>query len=77
MGHPRTPVVVNSTLMPGTDSWYMGASRKGSRVNFSLSRAGGVGGYHRKCAEVTENGYEGFVFTSQGKSGTVPPTAAE
>jgi hypothetical protein len=37
----------------------------------------GVGGYRRKCAEVAENGYEGFVFTSAGQGGTVHTIAAE
>ena len=37
----------------------------------------GVGGYRRKCAEVAEKGYEGFVLTSQGQGGTVHTIAAE
>jgi hypothetical protein len=37
----------------------------------------GVGGYRRKCAEVAERGYEGFVFASQGEGGTVHTIAAE
>ena len=70
--------VVNSTLMPGTNSWYMGANIEGKPRRF-LPYLGpeGVGGYSRKCAEVAENGYEGFVFTSQGQSGSVHPIAAE
>jgi hypothetical protein len=70
--------VVNSTLMPGTNSWYMGANIEGKPRRF-LPYLGpeGVGGYRRKCAEVAENGYEGLVFTSQGQSGTVHPIAAE
>ena len=70
--------VVNSTLMPGTNSWYMGANIAGKPRRF-LPYLGpeGVGGYRRKCAEVAENGYEGFVFTSQGQRGTVHPIAAE
>ena len=37
----------------------------------------GVGGYRKKCDEVAEKGYEGFVFTSQGQGGTVHTIAAE
>jgi len=33
----------------------------------------GVGGYRRKCAEVPEKGYEGFVFTSAGQGFMGPP----
>ena len=70
--------VVNSTLMPGTNSWYMGANIAGKPRRF-LPYLGpeGVGGYRRKCAEVAENGYEGFVFTSQGQGGTMHTIAAE
>ncbi len=70
--------VVNSTLMPGTNSWYMGANIEGKPRRF-LPYLGpeGVGGYRRKCAEVAEKGYEGFVFASQGQGGTVHTIAAE
>jgi len=70
--------VVNSTLMPGTNSWYMGANIAGKPRRF-LPYLGpeGVGGYRRKCAEIAENGYEGFVFTSAGRGGTVQTIAAE
>jgi hypothetical protein len=37
----------------------------------------GVGGYRRKCAEIAENGYEGFVFAHQSPSATTHPIAAE
>jgi cyclohexanone monooxygenase len=70
--------IVNSTLMPGANSWYMGANIEGKARRF-LPYLGpeGVGGYRRKCAEVAENGYEGFVFTSAGQGGTVHTIAAE
>src|ERR1700733_5430087 len=70
--------VVNSTLMPGANSWYMRANIAGKGRRF-LPYLGpeGVGGYRRKCAEVAENGYEGFVFASQGHGGAMPPIAAE
>jgi cyclohexanone monooxygenase len=70
--------VVNSTLMPGANSWYMGANIAGKARRF-LPYLGpeGVGGYRRKCAEVAEKGYEGFVFASRGQGGTVHTIAAE
>ena len=70
--------VVNGTLLPGTNSWYMGANVAGKARRF-LPYLGpeGVGGYRRKCAEVAEKGYEGFVFASEGRGGTVHTIAAE
>ena len=70
--------VVNSTLMPSANSWYMGANIEGKPRRF-LPYLGpeGVGGYRRKCAEIAENGYEGFVFASQGQGGSMHPVAAE
>ena len=70
--------VVNGTLLPGTNSWYMGANIAGKARRF-LPYLGpeGVGGYRRKCAEVAEKGYEGFVFASEGRGGTVHTIAAE
>jgi cyclohexanone monooxygenase len=70
--------VVNSTLMPGANSWYMGANIAGKARRFLPYLAPeGVGGYRRKCNEVAENGYEGFVFASRGQGGTVHTIAAE
>jgi cyclohexanone monooxygenase len=70
--------IVNATLMPGTNSWYMGANIEGKPRRF-MPYLGpeGVGGYRRKCAEVAEKGYEGFVFKSTGQSGTMHTIAAE
>jgi cyclohexanone monooxygenase len=70
--------VVNSTLMPGANSWYMGANIPGKPRRF-LPYLGpeGVGGYRRKCAEVADNGYEGFVLASQVQPSTSHTIAAE
>jgi cyclohexanone monooxygenase len=70
--------VVNATLMTGANSWYMGANIDG-KVRRFLPYLGpeGVGGYRRKCAEVAEKGYEGFVFASTGQGWTPHPIAAE
>src|ERR1700729_2771428 len=64
--------VVNATLMPVANSWYMGANIDGKAHRF-LPYLGpeGVGGYRRKCAEIAEKGYEGFAFASQGQGGTM------
>jgi cyclohexanone monooxygenase len=70
--------VVSMSLMPSANSWYMGANIEGKPRRF-LPYLGpeGVGGYRRKCAEIAEKGYEGFVFASQGQGGTMHPIAAE
>ncbi len=61
--------VVNATLMPVANSWYMGANIAGKARRF-LPYLGpeGVAGYRRKCAEVADKGYEGFAFASQVKA---------
>ena len=70
--------VVSGTLLPGTNSWYMGANIAGKARRF-LPYLGpeGVGGYRRKCAEVAEKGYEGFALSGHGHGWTVHPIAAE
>jgi cation diffusion facilitator CzcD-associated flavoprotein CzcO len=70
--------IVNGTLLPGTNSWYMGANIAGKARRF-LPYLGpeGVGGYRRKCAEIAEKGYEGFAFSNRGQGWTVHPIAAE
>ena len=70
--------VVNATLMPVANSWYVGANIDGKARRF-LPYLGpeGVGGYRRKCAEIAEKGYEGFTFASQGQGGAMHTFAAE
>jgi cyclohexanone monooxygenase len=55
--------IVNMTLMPGANSWYMSANIPGKPKAF-LPYLGleGVGGYRKKCDEVAANGYEGFAL---------------
>jgi cation diffusion facilitator CzcD-associated flavoprotein CzcO len=50
------------TLYPKANSWYMGANVPGKTRVF-MPYAGGVGEYRKKCDEVAQNGYEGFVLT--------------
>jgi cyclohexanone monooxygenase len=43
------------------NSWYLGANVPGKSRIF-MPYLGGVGRYRRKCEEVANAGYEGFVF---------------
>jgi hypothetical protein len=55
--------VINMTLMPGANSWYMGANIPGKpRVFLPYLGPEGVGGYRKKCDEVAAKGYEGFIL---------------
>jgi len=51
----------NKTLYPTANSWYMGANIPGKPRVF-MPYIGGVGNYRKKCDEVVEKGYEGFVL---------------
>ena len=56
--------IVAMTLMPGANSWYMGANIPGKPRKF-MPYLGleGVGGYRKKCDEVASKGYEGFALS--------------
>jgi cyclohexanone monooxygenase len=55
--------IVNSTLFPGANSWYMSANILGKpRAFLPYLCPQGVGGYRKKCDEVAANGYEGFAL---------------
>jgi cation diffusion facilitator CzcD-associated flavoprotein CzcO len=58
--------IVNMTLMPSANSWYMSANIPGKPKAF-LPYLGpeGVGGYRKKCDEVAANGYEGFELAAR------------
>jgi cation diffusion facilitator CzcD-associated flavoprotein CzcO len=51
--------VANGTLMPQTDSWYVGANVPGKPRVFT-PYLGGVGPYRQHCDQVAARGYEGF-----------------
>jgi len=53
---------VEGTLIPQTDSWFMGANIPGKKRNFLLY-AGGSPFFREKCEEIVANGYEGFEFS--------------
>jgi hypothetical protein len=70
--------IVNTTLMPGANSWYMGANIPGKPRQFlPYLGAEGVGGYRKKCAEIAAKGYEGFVLASRSQKPTAKTMAAE
>jgi cation diffusion facilitator CzcD-associated flavoprotein CzcO len=55
--------IVNTTLIPAADSWYMGANIAGKpRTFLPYLDPAGVGGYRQKCDEVAAKGYEGFAL---------------
>lgn len=51
--------IASSTLVPKTDSWYLGSNVPGKPRRL-LSYIGGVGTYRQKCDEVAAAGYPGF-----------------
>ena len=55
--------VGNSTMYMLANSWYLGANIPGKPRVFT-PYAGGVGTYRKKCNEVADNGYEGFILDS-------------
>ena len=49
----------DATLLPETNSWFMGANIPGKKRVF-LNYVGGVQNFRAKCDQVAEKGYEGF-----------------
>jgi cation diffusion facilitator CzcD-associated flavoprotein CzcO len=55
--------IVNTTLMPLANSWYMSANiAQKPRAFLPYLDPEGVGGYRKRCEEVAANGYEGFTL---------------
>jgi cation diffusion facilitator CzcD-associated flavoprotein CzcO len=55
--------IVNMTLMPGANSWYMSANIPGKPKAFlPYLDPEGLGGYRKKCDDVAAKGYEGFAL---------------
>ncbi len=55
--------VVNMTLLPRANSWYMSANIPGKpRAFLPYLGPEGVGGYRKKCDEIAAKGYEGFAL---------------
>lgn len=51
----------DATLLPDTDSWFMGANIPGKKRVF-LNYVGGAQNFRAKCDEVAASGYEGFAL---------------
>ncbi|WP_138921484.1 flavin-containing monooxygenase [Novosphingobium pentaromativorans] len=61
--------VANATLMVRGNSWYMGANIEGKPVRF-MPYAGGIGPYAKKCQEIVQDGYKGFVVSHHSQAAT-------
>ena len=57
--------VANNTLFVYANSWYLGANIPGKPRVF-MPYAGGAGTYRKRCNEIAENGYEGFLLGAGG-----------
>jgi cyclohexanone monooxygenase len=53
--------LAESTMYMLADSWYLGANIPGKPRVF-MPYVGGIGAYRKKCNEIAENGYEGFIL---------------
>ena len=51
--------ISSQTLLPGTDSWYMGANIPG-KPRICMLYLGGAPAYRAICDDVVANGYQGF-----------------
>jgi cation diffusion facilitator CzcD-associated flavoprotein CzcO len=51
--------ISSQTLLPGTDSWYMGANIPG-KPRICMLYLGGAPAYRATCGDVVANGYAGF-----------------
>jgi len=59
--------VAEPTMYMLANSWYLGANIPGKPRVF-MPYVGGVGNYRKKCNEVAENGYEGFILDYGSRS---------
>ena len=53
--------VAEPTMYMLANSWYLGANIPGKPRVF-MPYVGGVGNYRKKCDEIADNGYEGFIL---------------
>ena len=60
----------NKTLFMQANSWYLGANIPGKPRVF-MPYTGGMGTYRKRCDEIAENGYEGFVLDAAPTKGAV------
>jgi cyclohexanone monooxygenase len=62
-------MLADQTLFAGAKSWYTGANIPGKPRVF-LPYVGGMGNYRRKCEEVANAGYVGFLFSPRREAAT-------
>ncbi len=56
--------VAEPTMFMLANSWYLGANIPGKPRVF-MPYAGGVGAYRKRCNEIADNGYEGFILDGE------------
>jgi cation diffusion facilitator CzcD-associated flavoprotein CzcO len=64
---------VEPTMFMLANSWYFGANIPGKPRVFT-PYAGGMGTYRKRCNEIAENGYEGFILHSESRGKAALPT---
>jgi cation diffusion facilitator CzcD-associated flavoprotein CzcO len=69
----QVAAIASQTLMPTTNSWYMGANVPGKPRVFMVY-LGGAPTYRKICDDVAANGYEGFAL--DGSAQPVPEAVA-
>jgi cyclohexanone monooxygenase len=57
--------LAQQTLLPETDSWWMGANIPG-KPRVCMVYLGGAAVYRGICADVVAKGYEGFTLSAEG-----------
>ena len=65
--------VADSTMYVLANSWYLGANIPGKPRVF-MPYAGGLGTYRKKCDEIADNDYEGFILDSESREQAALPT---
>ncbi|UOT05758.1 NAD(P)/FAD-dependent oxidoreductase [Rhodococcus opacus] len=63
----QTNEIAQHTLLPETDSWWMGANIPG-KPRVCMVYLGGAAVYRGICADVVANNYEGFTLAAEGSA---------
>jgi cyclohexanone monooxygenase len=72
----HTNEIAKSTLLPHTDSWWMGSNIPG-KPRVCMVYLGGASVYRGICADVVTNGYEGFSLSAAEGSAARERTPAQ
>ncbi|MFM9882625.1 MAG: cyclohexanone monooxygenase, partial [Burkholderiales bacterium] len=67
----RVREAADATIIPETDSWWVGANIPG-KPRVILRYIGGALAYQNACADVAAKDYEGFTFTRASVEAVVP-----